>query len=133
MLMEKGVRQGDPLSPYLFVLCLEKLTHLISDAVLRNRWKAVSISQSGSTVSHLCFADDLLLFANASTRIMKDCLDKFCLASGRFEKSMIYCSPNVDSGLAGEISSICGSPLTHDLGKYLGVPLIHKRNQQADL
>lgn len=42
-----------------------------------------------------------------------------------FEK--FKCSPNTDRNLAKNISAICGSPLTSDLGKYLGMPPIHSR------
>lgn len=44
-----------------------------------------------------------------------------------FEKSKLFCSPNTDRNLAKDISAICGSPLTSDLGKYLRMPLIHSR------
>ncbi|KAL6202860.1 hypothetical protein ACLB2K_026564 [Fragaria x ananassa] len=44
---------------------------------------------------------------------------------------MVYCSPNVSSDLANRISSICGSPITEDLGVYLGMPLIHSRVSAA--
>ncbi|KAK9939901.1 hypothetical protein M0R45_016581 [Rubus argutus] len=130
---QRGIRQGDPLSPYIFVLCMEKLSHLIQSAVDNGDWKAVKTSQSGPRISHLFFADDLMLFAEASHNqayILKDCLDKFCSKSGQsvsFEKSLIFCSPNTGNELATDISNICGSPLTDDLGKYLGMPLIHSR------
>lgn len=58
-----GIRQGDPLSPYLFVLRIEKLSHLIADAVNRNVWKPVKASQFGPGISHLFFADDIIIFA----------------------------------------------------------------------
>jgi hypothetical protein len=57
-------------------------------------------------------------------------MDVFCAHSGQsvnFDKSKLYCSPNVCRELATEISNTCGSPLTNDLGKYLGMPLIHSR------
>ncbi|KAH0972690.1 hypothetical protein GBA52_024846 [Prunus armeniaca] len=63
-------------------------------------------------------------------RVMKDCLEKFCRASGQtinFEKSAIYCSPNTGNALATEISCMCGSPLTENLGQYLGMPLLLSR------
>lgn len=54
----------------------------------------------------------------------------FCELSGHsvnFDKSKLYCSLNTSRDLAAEISSICGSPLTTTLGKYLGMPLLHPR------
>lgn len=129
----RGIRQGDPLSPYLFVLCMEKLSHSIQTAVEMGHWKPIQSSHSGPHSSHLFFADDLILFSEASSTqatVMKGVMNLFCSLSGQsvsFEKSMVYCSPNVRSSLAKNISRICGSPLTADLGVYLGMPLIHSR------
>ncbi|XP_050386206.1 uncharacterized protein LOC126802601 [Argentina anserina] len=130
---QRGIRQGDPLSPYIFVLCMEKLSHLINTLVDDGLWKPVRASQSGPKISHLFFADDLIFFAEASisqANALKKCLDIFCALSGQavsYEKSLIYCSPNTCSSTATCVSRICGSPLTNDLGKYLGMPLIHER------
>lgn len=130
---KRGIRQGDPLSPYLFVLCMEKLSHLICSAVDVKKWKPFCASQSGPAVSHLFFADDLVLFSEASisqATILKKCMDTFCGLSGQsvnFDKSVIYCSPNIRRRDARRISRVCGSPLTNDLGKYLGMPMIHSR------
>ncbi|KAL6184070.1 hypothetical protein ACLB2K_045474 [Fragaria x ananassa] len=99
-------------------------------------WRAVRASKSGPKVSHLFFADDLLLFAEASSEqanLLKRCLDLFCSLSGQavsYEKSLIFCSPNTCESMASDISSICGSPLTNDLGNYLGMPLVHERVNQ---
>ncbi|KAK1584321.1 hypothetical protein Q3G72_031946 [Acer saccharum] len=128
-----GIRQGDPLSPHIFVLCMEKLSHLINQKLRVGLWKSVKISRGGPEVSHLFFADDLILFGQASitqAETMRECLDTFCEFSGQqvsFPKSRVFCSNNIREGAARAIARVCGSPITHDLGNYLGVPLIHSR------
>lgn len=63
---ERGIRQGDPLSPYLFVLCMDKLGHMIDKAVQSKSWCPLLPARDGPSISHLFFADDLILFAEAS-------------------------------------------------------------------
>ena len=62
----RGVRQEDPLSPYLFVLCMERLSQLIVKEVQDGRWKAIQLGKDGPPISHIFFADNLVLFAKAS-------------------------------------------------------------------
>ena len=61
----RGIRQGDPLSPYLFIFCMEFLGHLIEEKCEAKLWAPVKASRSGPSFSHLFFADDLVLFASA--------------------------------------------------------------------
>lgn len=79
----RGLRQGDPLSPHIFVLCLECLSHWIQMRVNEGRWKPLKAFRGDIRVSHLFFADDLLLFAEASKekvdRILEG-LNEFCKA-----------------------------------------------------
>lgn len=129
----RGLRQGDPLSPYLFVLCLERLCHQIDMAIATKEWKPISLSCGGPKLSHVCFADDLILFAEASVgqiRVIRRVLEKFCIASGQkvsLEKSKIFFSNNVHRDLAKLISDESGIKATKDLGKYLGMPVLQKR------
>ncbi|KAG7576302.1 Ribonuclease H domain [Arabidopsis thaliana x Arabidopsis arenosa] len=130
---ERGLRQGDPLSPYLFVLCLERLCHLIEAAVGNGQWKPISLSRGGPKLSHVCFADDLILFAEASVaqvKVIRRVLERFCLASGQkvsLEKSKIFFSSNVSRDMERAISAESGISSTRELGKYLGMPILQKR------
>ncbi|KAK2653127.1 hypothetical protein Ddye_012983 [Dipteronia dyeriana] len=61
---------------------------------------------------------------------MKECLDIFCDTSGQqvsFAKLRVFCSRNTNNKTAKDIATFYSSPLTDDLGKYLGVPIIHGR------
>lgn len=62
----RGIRQGDPLSPYILVLCLERFSQLINREVEAGFWKPFKVTRRGPTASHLCFTDNMLLFAEAS-------------------------------------------------------------------
>ncbi|KAI4297363.1 hypothetical protein L6164_037258 [Bauhinia variegata] len=62
----RGVRQGDPISPYIFVTCMDKLSRLIAECVEDGSWKPMRTGRNDPLISHLMFADDLLLLAEAS-------------------------------------------------------------------
>ncbi|CAL1413222.1 unnamed protein product [Linum trigynum] len=133
----RGVRQGDPLSPYLFVLCMERLSHRIQQAVTKKLWKPLQLSKNGPKISHLFFADDFFLFAEAEGRqidIIRKCLDDFCSSSGQkvnLSKSTIMISPNVSRDRRQRLENRAGIPTTTDLGKYLGIHTINGRVSKA--
>ena len=62
----KGLRQGDPLSPYLFLICAMGLQGLLHKAESEGHFRGVSICKNGPWVSHLFFADDSVLFCQAT-------------------------------------------------------------------
>ena len=134
----RGIRQGDPISPYIFILCMEFLGSLIKEECMDANWVPIKYSRGNLEISHLFFADDLILFAKASEEgreVIKDVLDKFCAESGQkvsSDKSHIYFSKNVKADLKEKICSNLQIQATNDLGKYLGFPIRHKgaaRNQ----
>ncbi|KAK1293023.1 hypothetical protein QJS10_CPB17g01017 [Acorus calamus] len=117
-----GLRQGDPLSPILFVLTMQVLTNSID--------RVVSTGAMGHflrpelIVSHLCFADDLILFSDDSTSSalgIQQLLNDFSQASGlqiNLQKSQVFLS-FPDSSFSTE-NGISSASL---LVKYLGIPL----------
>lgn len=62
----QGLRQGDPLSPYLFLLVIDVLSRLVSKEVVEHRIYGIKIKPTCPTLSHLFFADDAILFLNAN-------------------------------------------------------------------
>ena len=83
----RGLGQGDPISPYLFILCAELLARKVHKASFSDtKDLGVKIGRSGVKVRFLTFADDTLLFAKANTRayvVIKSILDHYCRMSGQ--------------------------------------------------
>ena len=125
----RGIRQGDAISPYLFLLCMERLGHIIGQAVEEGRWKPIKLSRHGPTFSHIFFVDDLL-FAEASPSQMDtimECLNTFCSASGQkisLPKSSIAFFVDVDKEVACRISASSKISISTNLAMYLGFPSI---------
>lgn len=94
--VEHGLRQGFPLSPLLFLLNMEGRSRLIKKAHERGDLGGVQISNM-TTLSHLLFVDDVLIFINGyfhDSYVFKNILSLFCKATGmepNFGKSTIIC------------------------------------------
>lgn len=110
----RGIRQGDPLSPYLFVLCIEKLFQMINLEVEEGTWRPIKFVRGGPALSYLAFADDVLLFAEASEEqvlLITKTLDLFCRCLGQKiseSKSRIYFSNNVSGHIKNQIMQVSG-------------------------
>lgn len=130
-LPSRGIRQGDPLSLYLFILCMEALGALIANKCNSKLWNPIKASRSGPAFSHLFFANDLVLFTRVDWKncvAIREVLDSFCSISGQkvsHEKSRVFFSPNVSPEARSELSDILGFHSTPSLGKYLGFPIKH--------
>ncbi|XP_074298185.1 secreted RxLR effector protein 78-like [Silene latifolia] len=81
----RGLRQGDPLSPYLFIICAEALSNLMCRAVERSALHGLRVASSVPAVSHLLFADDSIFFVRATlgeADVINDILRRYEAASG---------------------------------------------------
>jgi len=58
----RGLRQGDPLSSYMFIICVKGLSALIRKAEVKGEINGVKICNNASIISHLSFASDCFLF-----------------------------------------------------------------------
>lgn len=135
---KRGLRQGDPLAPYLFNLVMEWLSMDIQNEVARGHWKPITLNRGGVGISHLFFADDLMLFGEATedqARTIMECMSRFSAMSGldiNLGKSQVFCSPNTASGVKRRVGEVTKIPVTASLGKYLGVPILQKRVSKND-
>ncbi|GLT58478.1 hypothetical protein SLA2020_313670 [Shorea laevis] len=117
----RGIHQGDPISPYIFILCLEYLSIKISTDMASRLWKGNKVSKNGPTLSHLFSADDLIFVGKASKencQYLKGVLDFFCRYSGKEinnDKSRVLFSRNVDQNTRDSLCSLLG--LYYDLSK----------------
>lgn len=130
---QRGIRQGDPLAPYLFLLCMEFLGRKIEQAVADRRWLPIPSSRSGPHISHLFFADDLLLFGSATNTqaaVIAEILHEFCLISGQtvsVKKSQVLVSKNVSLTFQPDVLVRMGIRCVTNFGDYLGMPLLNGR------
>ncbi|KAJ9544401.1 hypothetical protein OSB04_024108 [Centaurea solstitialis] len=83
--LEKGVRQGDPLSPYLFIIAMEGLVAALKEASDKNLLSGVVLPNQGPSISSLHYADDAIFLGKwneANLRNLLKILKCFHLASG---------------------------------------------------
>ncbi|KAA3490760.1 reverse transcriptase [Gossypium australe] len=132
----RGLRQGDPLSPYLFLICSEGLSSLIRRAVGEGFLRGVKASRRGPEISHFLFADDCLLFGEATKEratFLKAMLRQYELCSGQcvnFNKSTIFFSSNTAEGAKNEISRVLGVRCSTNIEKYLRLPNVVGRKKK---
>lgn len=124
---KRGLRQGDPLSPYLFILCLEYLSRLIRLRTMDTEFN-FHPKCGALKITHLAFADDLMLLCrgdSTSVGILINCLKDFGACSGlhlNVSKSNIFLA-----GLGADSASTILDSTGLSLGlmpfRYLGFPL----------
>ncbi|XP_021865633.2 uncharacterized protein [Spinacia oleracea] len=121
-----GLRQGDPISPYIFILVMEVLSRMMLKLEATGQIKGIKFSRNSPSIPHLFFADDSLFCFKAnqkSCKKIRDTIDLFCKISGEainFDKSSVIFSPNTPSPVKNDLKQVLGTPCTEKLGRYLG-------------
>ena len=83
----RGLRQGDPLSPYLFLLVADGLVSALRKEIAAKRITPIKVARGSPGISNLLFADDSLLFFKAShgeALVIKDVLKSSNEARGSY-------------------------------------------------
>ncbi|XP_062020835.1 uncharacterized protein LOC133737251 [Rosa rugosa] len=132
-----GLRQGDSISPYLFLLCAEVLSRCILLAEQRDLLHGVEICVGAPSISHLFFADDSFIFFKAERGecvALKNILHEYECASGQqvnYQKICISFSKNVDRALQDELADTLGVVRVEKHDKYLGLPMELSYSKEA--
>ena len=135
----RGLGQGDPLSPYLFLLVSEGLNGLIQQAMGVGDIKGFSLCRNGPRISHLFFADDTLLFCRAELRevqTIQNILWKYELASGQKinqGKTTFFFGRSVSLASRNAIKNLLGVLEIKEYERCLGLPAVVGKNRRASL
>ena len=133
----RGIRQGDPISPFLFLLCTEGLNGLIKKAERNGDVHGFSLCRRGPKLTHFLFADDSFLSYRAK---MEECgkvldiLNGYEDASGQKinrSKTALFFSKATDGAMKDHIKEAWGVPEIMQYEKYLGQPSFVGKGKKA--
>jgi hypothetical protein len=126
---KRGLRQGDPLSPYLFLICAEGFSALLQEAEHDARIAGLKVCQSAPSVSHLLFADDSLILIRANggdAKHLQDILDLYERCSGQMinkAKSAVLFSKNTRAAAKRAVCDKLQVEKETMNERYLGLPV----------
>ncbi|XP_019100869.1 PREDICTED: uncharacterized protein LOC109132875 [Camelina sativa] len=124
----RGIRQGDPLSPYLFLFCAEVLSNMMQKAERDRQIHGIRLARDCPSISHLLFADDSLFFCRSSNQECEhiaSIFKRYEAASGQqinYTKSSVIFGFKTPDSRRQRIHQILGIERVGGGGKYLGLP-----------
>jgi hypothetical protein len=132
----RGLRQGDPLSPYMFVLCAEGFSSLLNDAEHRGLLEGVTICPNALSITHLLFADDSLLLLKVkegNADQLQHILQLYENCSGQIinkDKSSVLFSTNCGEERRAQFMSELNLTQQARSDRYLGLPIFISRSRK---
>lgn len=135
---QRGLRQGDPVSPFLFIICAEALSAMLQQAEIDGKIQGIRICEGAPRINHLLFADDSLILMRAQREDAKELqriLDVYERASGQMinrDKSSVLFSPNTDMSSRDHVKEELYIASGARNERYLGLPVsIGKSRKKA--
>ena len=132
----RGLRQGDPISPYLFLLCAEGLSAMLQKDEFDTNLRGISVCRGAPRISHLLFADDCIVFCKASMdeglKITK-ILEKYEKESGQKlnkKKTSLFFSKNTGREVQEAVKDMFGAEIILQHERYLGLPPLVGRGKK---
>lgn len=124
----RGLRQGDPVSPYLFILCTKVLSGLCNKALLNGSLPGIKVARNCPPINHLLFSDDTMFFGKSSSTIcatLVTILSRYEQASGQCinrAKSAVTFSTKTSAEAKVRVKRELDISNEGGIGKYLGLP-----------
>jgi hypothetical protein len=135
---QRGLRQGDPLSPYLFIICAEVLSGLLTKGLADGNFQGVMIAPSAPPISHLFFADDSLFFCRSDPKeamFLMNTLLLYQSISGQkvnLDKSEMVFNPRLREDIKQKFQAQLPIAISTKITKYLGMPTQFGRSKVQD-
>ena len=133
----RGIRKGDPQSPFLFLLCTEWLHWLITQSTLRGDIHGFSLSKRSPSLTHILFANDSLLFCKSNVEECQKNLEILHIyerSSGQQinkAKTTIFFSKSTREEEKLLIKDTLGVVEIWNYEAYLGLPSLVGKNKKA--
>ncbi|KAG8367282.1 hypothetical protein BUALT_Bualt16G0056200 [Buddleja alternifolia] len=134
----RGIRQGDPLSPYLFLLYFDLFSRLIHRAETSSAFNGIKISRGSPSISHVMYADDLLIFGKTDEHNVDgiaEVIEGYERWSGQLvskKKMVVHFSKKVSRQVRNLVCMQLGFRECNHKIKHLGLPFCKPATRSSD-